>query len=99
MASDQLRAPADEHTQDVGEVSSQPVCRICYGGTDVGRLISPCMCTGTMRFVHLECLNMWRLASSNPQSFYQCDQCHYQYSFRRALYASILRSALVMHIL
>lgn len=61
--------------------------------------MSPCLCAGTMGLVHLECLNMWRLASSNPLSFYQCDQCHYRYSFQRALYATILRSALMLHVL
>ena len=29
----------------------------------------------------------------------QCEQCLYRYSFRRALYAQILRSALVLHLL
>ncbi|CAE7941445.1 SULTR2 [Symbiodinium necroappetens] len=53
--------------------------------------------SGTMRYVHLECLNMWRASSANPQSAYKCDQCNFQYSFQRALYASILRSALVLH--
>jgi len=40
---------------------------------------------------------MWRASSANPQSAYKCDQCNFQYSFQRALYASILRSALVLH--
>lgn len=83
-----------------GEAATgERLCRICYGGPEAGRLVSPCLCSGSVRFVHLECLNSWRLASSNPQSFYQCDQCHYRYSFKRALYAQILRSALVLHIL
>lgn len=77
--------------------SGLPTCRICFGGTENGRLISPCLCSGTMRYVHLECLNMWRASSANPQSAYKCDQCNFQYSFQRALYASILRSALVLH--
>lgn len=75
-----------------------PACRICLGGTEAGRLISPCLCTGTMRFVHAECLNAWRAASSNPQSYYHCDQCRYRYSFGRTTYANILRSALVLHL-
>lgn len=50
-----------------------------------------------MRFVHMDCLNMWRFASANPQSSFRCDQCHFEYSVQRALYANILRSALVLH--
>lgn len=76
---------------------SQPSCRICFGGSESGRLISPCLCSGTMRFVHMDCLNMWRFASANPQSSFRCDQCHFEYSVQRALYANILRSALVLH--
>merc|ERR1712070_421248 len=51
------------------------------------------------RFEHVECLNMWRLSSANPSSSYQCDQCKYRYSFQRALYATVLRSSLVLHVL
>ncbi|KAF9172368.1 hypothetical protein BGX21_011562 [Mortierella sp. AD011] len=34
-------------------------CRICLGGADeedtLGRLISPCLCKGSMKYVHVEC--------------------------------------------
>eukprot|EP00434_Breviolum_minutum_P036610 symbB.v1.2.032442.t1/scaffold3895.1/size70954/9 len=79
------------------EEDSQPTCRICFAGAESGRLISPCLCSGTMRFVHIECLNMWRASSANPQSSFRCDQCQFKYSVQRALYANILRSALVLH--
>lgn len=68
-----------------------------FAGSEVGQLVSPCLCAGSMRFVHLECLTQWRTTSTNPLSFVQCEQCLYKYSFRRALYASVLRSALVLH--
>ena len=51
-----------------------------------------------MRFVHMECLSQWRKLSANPLSSHQCDNCQYRYSFRRTLYASVLRSALVLHL-
>jgi uncharacterized membrane protein (DUF373 family) len=60
-------------------------CRICFG-TDViegNPLISPCRCRGTMKYVHLECLQQWRLMSGRNKSFYQCDQCGYQYRLSR----------------
>ena len=40
-----------------------------------------------MAWVHVECLDKWRRASINPQSFYRCDQCHYEYQFGRAFTA------------
>src|SRR5205085_2770603 len=57
-----------------------------------GRLISPCRCRGTMKFVHLHCLNSWRYASPNRRSVYQCDQCGYKYHFNRTHYAAIASS-------
>lgn len=58
----------------------------------VGRLISPCRCRGTMKFVHLQCLNSWRYASPNRRSVYQCDQCGYKYHFNRTQYTAIASS-------
>lgn len=50
--------PADERT-----------CRICFCGPEEGRLISPCMCKGTMKYVHLDCLQHWRAASANSKRY------------------------------
>ena len=60
--------------------------------TYLGRLISPCRCRGTMKFVHLSCLNSWRYASPNAKSVYQCDQCGYRYNFNRTQYAAFVGS-------
>lgn len=62
-------------------------CRICYGDSSetntLGRLISPCQCRGTMKYVHIVCLNEWRLHSAGQQSFFRCDQCGYRYLIQR----------------
>ena len=34
-----------------------------------------------MAYVHLNCLNEWRTNSANPKSYYECDQCGYEYVF------------------
>ena len=82
---------------------SKATCRICFGGVEdeneLGRLISPCMCKGSMRYVHRHCLDQWRTTSTNKKSFYECDQCKYRYSFHRTLVASVLRTSLLLHIL
>jgi len=72
------------------EDDDQPRCRICLEGPEEGRLFSPCLCRGSMQMVHVECLNEWRRSSQNPHSYYQCQQCHYQYQLRRAWFAPIL---------
>eukprot|EP00966_Prymnesium_polylepis_P293020 6767909-Prymnesium_polylepis.1 len=36
-----------------------------------------------MAWVHVECLDHWRKCSSNPRSFYRCDNCLFEYRFGR----------------
>jgi len=38
----------------------EPLCRICMGDASEGKLFSPCLCKGSMRYVHVECLQRWR---------------------------------------
>jgi|EP01049_Picozoa_sp_SAG25_P006886 hypothetical protein len=69
---------------------SDRLCRICHGcedGGEEGRLFRPCMCRGTMAWVHVECLDRWRHVSQNSSSFYQCDQCHFRYRFGKVFTA------------
>ena len=34
-------------------------CRICMEGTESGRLISPCECSGSVSLIHTRCLEQW----------------------------------------
>lgn len=73
-------------------------CRICLDQTtedadpELGRLISPCKCKGSARYVHEECLRAWRLHSANSQSFYKCPTCHFEYQFLRLKVAQAMVS-------
>ncbi|KAF3933375.1 hypothetical protein ABW19_dt0205407 [Dactylella cylindrospora] len=74
-------------------------CRICFDSStddtpdpELGRLISPCLCKGSSKYVHEECLRAWRLHSANSQSFYKCPTCHFEYKFRRLKAAQIIAS-------
>lgn len=62
-------------------------CRICLDGpnaeAELGRLISPCLCRGSIRYVHIRCLERWRKTSVSQGAFFACPQCHYQYRFAR----------------
>ena len=63
------------------------MCRICYEtgeSAETGPLFCPCLCSGSMGHVHMECLDHWRNSSANPRSFYRCDNCHFEYKFGRA---------------
>eukprot|EP00036_Acanthoecidae_sp_10tr_P025404 CAMPEP_0206324804 /NCGR_PEP_ID=MMETSP0106_2-20121207/20723_1 /ASSEMBLY_ACC=CAM_ASM_000206 /TAXON_ID=81532 /ORGANISM="Acanthoeca-like sp., Strain 10tr" /LENGTH=60 /DNA_ID=CAMNT_0053757205 /DNA_START=92 /DNA_END=271 /DNA_ORIENTATION=- len=35
------------------------VCRVCREGSDAAPLFHPCRCTGSIRWVHEECLQSW----------------------------------------
>ena len=57
-------------------------CRICFEGTEAGILFKPCLCGGTMKYIHVECLNRWRL-SGIRRSEYECPNCKYKYNLRK----------------
>ncbi|TFK41243.1 hypothetical protein BDQ12DRAFT_733552 [Crucibulum laeve] len=67
--------------------SEEKQCRICFDGPDaeeeLGRLIRPCLCRGSISYVHLKCLQQWRNTSTSNSAFFVCPQCHYQYRFSR----------------
>ncbi|XP_029691533.1 E3 ubiquitin-protein ligase MARCHF8 isoform X2 [Takifugu rubripes] len=50
-------------------------CRICHCEGDEGPLITPCHCTGSLRFVHQFCLQQW-IKSSDTRC---CELCKYEF--------------------
>lgn len=38
-------------------------------------LIRPCRCKGSMMYVHVDCLNQWRIMSPRQESYVACDLC------------------------
>lgn len=74
-------------------------CRICFETSappyppspELGRLISPCNCRGSGRYVHTECLQLWRQTSS--EAFYKCPTCLYEYRLRRLAVGSAISSS------
>ncbi|KAF9650072.1 hypothetical protein BDM02DRAFT_3112670 [Thelephora ganbajun] len=77
----------DDANEDTGNVPSNgsPQCRICFDGPDqeLGRLIRPCLCKGSISHVHVKCLQKWRTTSASRNAFWVCPQCHYRYHFAR----------------
>jgi len=76
------------------------MCRICFGGiedeADMGKLIRPCLCKGSVSYVHVNCLNDWRRASRNRTSYLSCAQCGYRYHFARTRVAGLATNPLVL---
>lgn len=51
-------------------------CRICFEEDVQSNFISPCLCSGNIKYVHRNCLNKWRnIPSFNNTNFYSCEIC------------------------
>jgi len=50
-----------------------------------GRLIRPCMCKGSSKYVHEACLQAWRHAdpSYGRRNYWQCPTCGFKYRLAR----------------
>ena len=50
-------------------------CRICFSGAEDGKLIAPCKCSGTQRYVHEECLRKWQRTCAGTRKAKYCGVC------------------------
>ncbi|EAS34411.3 RING finger domain-containing protein [Coccidioides immitis RS] len=61
--------------------------RVTYEPDDpsLGRLIRPCKCKGSSRYVHEGCLRKWRNADPNygARNFWHCPTCGFRYRLQR----------------
>ena len=67
---------------------------ITYISEDGGRLIKPCKCRGTQRYIHEDCLAELRAKSPQKNAYLKCDLCGFQYNTKRLLVHDILLSRL-----
>ena len=63
--------------------------RVSYESSDpeLGRLLRPCKCKGSARYVHEQCLTLWRHAdpSYGKRNYWQCPTCGFQYRLDRMI--------------
>ncbi|XP_067634152.1 uncharacterized protein [Eurosta solidaginis] len=52
------------------------VCRICHNSENPERLVSPCLCKGSLTYVHVHCLERWISTSRSTV----CELCQFQYN-------------------
>lgn len=65
---------------------------ISYVSEEGGKLIKPCKCKGTQRYIHEDCLTELRAKSPQKNAYLKCDLCGYQYNTKRLLVHDILLS-------
>jgi len=70
----------DEGTDEVMlQIGYNPECRICLESH--GTLMEPCTCKGSSGYVHLECLNKWRMSfPSSHEKRNICEICKSPYT-------------------
>lgn len=70
--------------------------RVVYESEDPesGRLLRPCKCKGSSRYVHEGCLQTWRHADPGfgTRNFWECPTCHFHYRLERLTWASWISS-------
>ncbi|CAK9012076.1 Probable E3 ubiquitin ligase SUD1 (Protein ECERIFERUM 9) (Protein SUPPRESSOR OF DRY2 DEFFECTS 1) (AtSUD1) (RING-type E3 ubiquitin transferase SUD1) (RING/U-box domain-containing protein) [Durusdinium trenchii] len=70
-------AEQGDGVEDEGEI-----CRICRSGREDGRpLYHPCICTGSIKFVHEDCLMEWLSYSSQNSNRSKCELCGHRFGF------------------
>lgn len=64
-----------------------------------GRLIRPCLCKGTSKYVHDNCLQSWRHAdpSYGRRNYWQCPTCGFRYRLARLGWGRFVASAGKFH--
>jgi len=75
-----MHSPIEADRQS--DASEGPTCRICRQGAEVrelGDLIHPCRCTGSLHDVHRVCLDTWRKTGSSSNASLQCTVCSQRY--------------------
>ena len=62
-----------------------PTCRICQMNSEECPelpLLRPCLCSGSLAYVHVKCLNEWRATSPSAQT--TCSICKFRYRTKRS---------------
>ena len=68
---------------EINKPPEEKFCKICFENIEnkkTGKLINPCKCTGTVRYIHEECLKTWQVSQKKDIKNAECELCHCKYS-------------------
>ena len=69
----------DSYTTAASTLNIGDFCKICHCGSEINQpLIAPCFCSGSLKFVHQECLQKW-IKSSDIK---RCELCKYPFDMQ-----------------
>ena len=62
-------------------------CRICFEGEEIdNKLFSPCLCSGTSKYVHYNCLEIWRETNRTTDAYHICKECHDNFTKNKTIH-------------
>merc|ERR1712232_1334016 len=64
-------------------------CRICLEDDAFDCMLRPCLCAGSHRLVHRDCLDRWRCQGSNTTAYSKCGTCLKEYQLSDIPMASL----------
>ncbi|KUJ18276.1 RING finger domain-containing protein, partial [Mollisia scopiformis] len=78
-----------------------PAPKVRYVSPDLGRLIRPCKCRGSQKYVHEGCLQAWRHADPayGRRNFWECPTCKFKYSLERMRWSRVITSTMTQIVL
>jgi hypothetical protein len=92
-----------EPTTEAFGTTLDPMPKVCYISSDpeAGRLIRPCKCSGSSRYVHEGCLQAWRHADPAYQrrNYWECPTCKFRYRLERMKWARWISSTFLQILL
>ena len=65
-----------EKSSPATEAKPEKFCRICMDDETGNPLISPCRCSGSLQFIHEECLKTWLASKSEDMDAVKCEICN-----------------------
>uniref|UniRef100_A0A915AAP3 RING-type E3 ubiquitin transferase n=1 Tax=Parascaris univalens TaxID=6257 RepID=A0A915AAP3_PARUN len=74
---DEVTVPSAKRNSSTDEPESTDICRVCRSAGD-SALYYPCLCTGSIKYVHQDCLLEWLKYSKKEV----CELCNHKYSFQ-----------------
>ena len=77
MAEIELQAIKVQNAETTSSTTSEDICKICHCGSQESGtpLITPCLCAGSIKFVHEECLIMKWVKTSTSKT---CELCKHK---------------------
>lgn len=82
----------------------EAICRICMEGENIkSSFITPCKCSGSVRFVHESCLKTWILSQDSNANSIHCELCKskflLEFEFTKACSCSLIIKFIKLHLL